>query len=193
MTYIVGLGNPGRERTNQRHNVGWMILDELIKAFGLPEAVQSSKYSGRVSDGVIDGEEVSLLYPDTYMNNSGTAVKKLVPKGEESNLILIYDDVDIPLGEYKLSFGRGDGGHNGVKSVIASLGTKDFIRLRIGIAGKTLFGGTARPVGARLPKYVLSDFKQRELAEVTAVSKEIQKVIQTILSEGLTKAMNIYN
>ena len=100
MYYIVGLGNPGEKYAKQRHNVGWMVLDDLVTDAGLPTPVTSGKYSGRVSECLIGGEEVVLLYPDTFMNNSGAAVRKLVPKGEEDNVVLIYDDVDIPIGEF---------------------------------------------------------------------------------------------
>ena len=191
--YIVGLGNPGDKYTKQRHNVGWMVLDGLVDVFGLPAPVTSGKYSGRISEGAIVGQEVTLLYPDTYMNNSGTAVRKLVPNGEEGNIILIYDDVDIPIGEFKLSVGRGDGGHNGVKSVIGSLGTKDFIWLRVGIAATGFFGGAKRPTGEKLPRHVLGDFKKREQTAVDEVALKMKEVIEMIVSEGIDKAMNEYN
>ena len=193
MLYIVGLGNPGAEYAQQRHNVGWMVLDELIKDFNLPEPVPSSKFSGSISAGVIDGIEVTLLYPDTFMNHSGKAVRKLVPKGEEGNVLLIYDDVDVPLGSFKLSQGRGDGGHNGVSSVIASLDTKEFMRLRVGVASRGWFGVVKRPTGARLPKHVLSDFSRSELPTLAAVLKGLPAVVKTIATDGMTKAMNVYN
>jgi len=137
MLYIIGIREiPGKEYEHTRHNVGWMVLDYLV-SLSLPSPVSSSKYAGRISAGVLAGEEVMLLYPDTFMNKSGSAVKKLVPKGQEGNLVVVYDDVDIPVGEIKVSFGRGDGGHNGIKSIVASLGTKEFTRVRIGIAPKS--------------------------------------------------------
>lgn len=193
MMYIVGLGNPGDEHATQRHNVGWMVLDRLIAELHLPAPVASSKYTGCISEGVIADREVTLLYPETYMNNSGAAVRKLVPKGEERDLILIYDDVDILLGEFKLSVGRGDGGHNGVKSVIASLGTKDFIRVRVGIAKKGFFGGVKRPAGARLPKHVLGNFTKSELTIVDKLAAQLSEVVKTIVTDGYVKAMNTYN
>jgi len=193
MLYIVGLGNPGEEYAKQRHNVGWMVLDELVKDFNLPNPVPSSKYSGSISAGQIGDVAVTLLYPDTFMNHSGKAVRKLVPKGEEGNLLLIYDDVDVPLGTFKLSMGRGDGGHNGVSSVIASLDTKEFMRLRVGIASRGWFGAIKRPTGARLPKHVLSDFSRSELPTLAGVLKELPTVVKTIATDGLTRAMNTYN
>jgi len=192
MNYIVGLGNPGKEYENTRHNVGWMALD-YIQAFSLPSPVSSSKYAGRISEGTLAGEEVMLLYPDTFMNKSGSAVKKLVPKGQEGSLVVVYDDVDIPVGEIKVSFGRGDGGHNGIKSIIASLDSKEFTRVRIGIAPKSFFGKTKRPKGDRLPKHVLGDFKKREMKDLEKGLEKAKVAIETIVKDGVEKAMNVCN
>lgn len=193
MFYIVGLGNPGKDYENTRHNVGWVALDYMIDAVGLPSLFTSSKYAGRVSEGVLGGSDVTLLYPDTFMNKSGSAVKKLVPKGEEGSLVVVYDDVDIPVGEIKVSFGRGDGGHNGIKSIVASLGTKEFVRVRIGIAPKSFFGKTKRPKGDRLPEHVLGDFKKREMKDLEEGLEKAKVAIEMIVKEGIEKAMNACN
>jgi len=193
MYYVVGLGNPGKNYENTRHNVGWMVLDYMVEVLGLPSPVPSSKYAGRISEGVLSNQEVTLLYPDTFMNKSGSAVKKLVPKGEEKKLIVVYDDVDLPVGEVKISQGKGSGGHNGISSIVSSLGTKDFVRVRVGIAGKSLFGHTKRPKGDRLPKHVLGDFKRREQKVLGEVLPKASDIIATILSEGVEKAMNAHN
>ena len=193
MNYIVGLGNPGTEYENTRHNVGWMALDSFIEEAGLPSLHNSAKYAGGVSEGVLAGQEVVLLYPNTFMNKSGSAVKKLVPKGQESLLTVVYDDVDIPLGEIKVSVGRGDGGHNGIKSIVSSLGTKEFVRVRIGIAPKSFFGKIKRPKGDRLPKHVLGDFKKKEYAELGEGLKKAGKAIELIVTEGVEKAMGECN
>lgn len=192
MHYIVGLGNPGKEYENTRHNVGWMVLDYLV-TLGLPTPVSSSKYAGRISEGILAGQEVTLLYPDTFMNKSGSAVKKLVPKEQEGSLVVVYDDVDIPVGEIKVSFGRGDGGHNGITSIINALGTKEFTRVRVGIAPKSFFGKIKRPKGARLPKHVLGDFKKREQKELEVALEKAKMAIETIVQEGVEKAMNSHN
>lgn len=193
MFYIVGLGNPGKRYKNTRHNVGWMVLDYMVDTLGLPEAYSSSKYAGRISEGALATDEVVLLYPDTFMNQSGSAVKKLVPKGESEKLIVVYDDVDLPVGEIQISQGKGSGGHNGVSSIVSALGTKNFVRVRVGIAGKSLFGQTKRPTGARLPKHVLGDFKRREQKELIEVFPEASEAIVMIIKEGIQKAMNRYN
>ena len=193
MYYIVGLGNPGEKYQNTRHNVGWMVLDAFVQEYKLPSPYASRRYAGTVTEGVLYGQEVTLLYPETFMNQSGAAVKKLVPKGAEGNLIVVYDDVDIPLGEIKLSVGRGDGGHNGISSIIQALGTKEFVRVRVGIAPKSLFGKTKRPKGSRLPKHVLSNFKK---SEYLALTRGIDRAVQSlacVLHEGVVSAMNRYN
>jgi len=193
MYYIVGLGNPGEKYAHTRHNVGFMVLDALTRDVQLPTAVTSSKYAGRVSEGVVDGTEVLLLYPDTFMNNSGSAVRKLVPPREIAQLIVIYDDVDLPIGTVKVATGKGSGGHNGIASIINSLGSKDFIRVRVGIAGKTLFGKTKRPTGDRLADHVLGDFKKREQGSLdTSVSAAVA-AIKRIVTDGVVAAMNMYN
>lgn len=193
MHYIVGLGNPGKEYENTRHNVGWMSLDYLIEQVGLPSLFTSSKYAGRVSEGMLGEQEVTLLYPNTFMNKSGSAVKKLVPKDEEGSLVVVYDDVDIPVGEIKVSFGRGDGGHNGIKSIVSALGTKEFARVRIGIAPKSFFGKTKRPKGDRLPKHVLGDFKKREQKDLEEGLEKAKVAIEVIVKDGVEKAMGKCN
>ncbi len=132
------------------------------------------------------------------MNHSGTAVRKLVPKGAEATLVVVYDDVDIPLGEVKVSFGRGAGGHNGVESTIKSLGTKDFVRVRVGIA-KTGFwpwekGVVKRPAGGgALERHVLGKFSGREDAALERGLAAASTAIKTILESGYVKAMNQFN
>jgi len=194
MYYIVGLGNPGEKYQNTRHNIGWMVLDILVSRAGLPPAVLSARYSGKVSAGQLEQQDVMVLYPDTFMNNSGRAVKKLVPSVETDHLVVLHDDVDLPLGQVRVSFGRGSGGHNGIASIIDSLGTKDFIRVRLGIAPTSLFTGLIkRPVGEKMPKFVLGNFSARELVKVKGVGKAVLEAVVTILNDGYMMAMNRFN
>lgn len=198
MHYLVGLGNPGLKYALSRHNVGWIVLDHLCSLVGLPAAIEQKAFSGRVTEGRIGGELVTVLYPDTFMNNSGTAVRKLVPHDALKHLIVLYDDIDLPLGEVRVSFGRGSGGHNGVTSIIEKLGSKDFIRVRIGI-GKVGFwpwekGTTKRPAGGgALERYVLGNFTKKELDTIDKASVQILEVVATIVSKGHVVAMNLYN
>lgn len=194
MFYVVGLGNPGEKYQYTRHNIGWLVLDTWLETAGMPHLHESAKYAGRVSEGFLVDSDVTVLYPDTFMNKSGVAVRKLVPKESSEKLIVVYDDIDIPLGEIKVSAGKGAGGHNGVRSIIDALGSKDFIRIRVGICPRSFWTGTPhRPTGAKLPKYVLAPFTKRELATVAEVGSVVGEVIKTIVQDGVEAAMNQYN
>jgi PTH1 family peptidyl-tRNA hydrolase len=194
MNYVVALGNPGEEYIGTRHNVGFAALDYVIKTLGLTVATKSAAYVGRVSVGMIGGEEVTMLFPETFMNHSGSSVKKLVPAKEAEKLIVLYDDVALPLGELRISFGRGDGGHNGIKSIIASLGTKDFVRVRIGVGLTTFWTGKIKTLsGEALPKFVLGKFTKREQAKLEDVLAVVRDAVVVTVSEGYAKAMNTYN
>lgn len=194
MKYIVALGNPGEEYTGTRHNIGWAAADALVAEFGLTSPVPSSKYQGLYSYGSIGGGEVNLLYPTTFMNNSGVAVKKLVPVRELSQLIVLHDDVDLPLGEIKISTSRGAGGHNGVKSIIAELGSNEFLRIRIGVAQKSFFTGKLkRPTGEKLPRFVLAKFTRSEEKVVQEIDKLVAEAVLLIIKEGSSMAMNKIN
>ena len=194
MISIVGLGNPGESYQNSRHNVGWRVLVYIQEHNGLPQPVASAKYAGNVSEGMLAGKEVMLLFPTTYMNASGSSVKKLVTTKEEySRMIVVYDDVDLPIGEVKVSYGKGSGGHNGLQSIIDALGTKDFIRIRIGVASKGLFGRTKRPKGEHLSQHVLAAFTKREEIALKEVEKKVDDIIQTILNDGYERAMTEFN
>ena len=193
MLYIVGLGNTGAEYEQTRHNAGFLALEYLSGKFSLPPAVKAGQYAGRISEGEINGLPVTLFYPLTQMNHSGKAVKKLLTNnsGTASELLLIYDDIDIVVGNLKLSFGRGDGGHKGLKSVIDVLGTKDFNRIRVGIAGRNL---PRRPQGGEaLSRYVLSPFTTNEIASLETVFETISEAVSTLLTSGWEIAMNRFN
>jgi PTH1 family peptidyl-tRNA hydrolase len=195
MHYIVALGNPGEKYEHTRHNVGWQIVDYVCQKSGLPEAILQKQLSGRATSGRVGGHDVSVLYPETFMNNSGSAVVKLLPREEMDKLIVVHDDIDLPLGEIRFAKGRGDGGNNGIKSIIDKTGTKDFVRLRIGIAPRSLFtGAVKRPKGGGpLERFVLKTFSKRELATLETVKEGAYGALQTLLQNGLEAAMNKYN
>ncbi len=195
MYYVVALGNPGEEYKKSRHNVGFAALDYIVSELRLPTPVKSSQYAGLFSEVRIAETDVALLYPDTFMNHSGAAVKKLVPRQEISNLVVLYDDVALPLGEVRISFDRGDGGHNGIKSIIETLQSKEFIRVRIGVAATSFWTGKVKPVaGAVLAKFVLAKFTNKEQKQLEEdVFKRVLEAVKTILTEGKEKAMNEFN
>ncbi len=195
MYYIVGLGNPGEKYERTRHNVGWQALDICLQAWGIPSLLLDNKMSGRVTEGPLGESYVKVLYPDTFMNNSGAAVVKFVPAKETAQLVVVHDDVDLPLGEIKVTKGRGGGGNNGVQSVIQKLGTKDFVRVRIGVAPKSLFtGATKRPSGGGpLERFVLKPFGILEQRQLPDVYERTKQALEIIVQEGVEVAMNKCN
>ncbi len=158
MYLIVGLGNPGKKYKNTRHNVGFIALDEITKNPKFQMTNDQSNLNVKISKGTINDQKVVLAKPQTFMNESGRAVKKIIEhwKLKIENLIIIHDDIDIPLGKIKVSVGRGSAGHKGVESIIKTLGTKDFTRIRIGICP---LSGKPKDV----ENFVLKNFTAKEL------------------------------
>jgi PTH1 family peptidyl-tRNA hydrolase len=195
MKYIVPLGNPGDRYADTRHNVGWLAMDYSIESRAWPRLIEDTKLSGRTTEGCIGNEPVAVLYPDTFMNNSGTAVAKLVPQSEVGDLIALHDDIDLPFGVIKISAGRGGGGNNGVSSIIQKLGSKDFVRIRIGIAPKSFWTGkTKRPQGGGpLERFVLKPFSPSERKQLPDILATIDAAIAVVIEQGVEAAMNQYN
>jgi PTH1 family peptidyl-tRNA hydrolase len=195
MYYIVGLGNPGEKYQDTRHNVGWAVLDFVCERAPLSNMLMEKALSGRTTSGIIAGHDVAVLYPETFMNNSGSAVAKFVPTTQVQNLIVIHDDIDLPFGEIKLGKGRGDGGNNGIKSIIEKLNTKDFIRIRIGIAPRSFWTGEVkRPKGGGpLEAFVLKPFTKKEQEQLDEIKTRAYGALQAVLTNGLESAMNTYN
>jgi PTH1 family peptidyl-tRNA hydrolase len=194
MYTIVGLGNPGTEYEHTRHNVGWIILEDIVTRHSLPSFSKSSRYGGLLSEGMLHETEVGILLPTTFMNNSGTPTAKYIKENNSSTeeLIVVHDDIDLALGEVKVSFDRGAGGHNGVKSIIDACGMK-FIRIRVGIAPRGFFGGIKRPTGEKLSQYVLGAFRVGELKSMNAVSEKVDTALALILQKGVATAMQEIN
>lgn len=195
MYYIVGLGNPGKEYEHTRHNVGFLALDFIVDSLQLPLPTKASHLEGRYAVGKIADTDVALLYPDTFMNHSGNAVKKLVSRDEIQSLIVLYDDVALPFGTIKVAFDRGDGGHNGLKSIIDVLGSKEFIRVRIGVGPTSFWTGALKQLGGEaLPRFVLGKFSSKERTKLSEeILVQVQKAVCEIVRDGYQKAMNTYN
>lgn len=195
MHYIVGLGNPTAEHQGTRHNTGRLALSYFLTKERMPEPVASVKYASLVSEGNIDGERILVMYPETYMNKSGSAVAKAVKSAKVAQkLIVVYDELDLPLGAFKISYGRGSGGHRGLKSIIKALKTKDFVRIRVGITPTTPTGKLKKPRGEqKIIDFLLSDFKKPEQEILQKVSKRVSEAIETIITDGLARAMNEHN
>jgi PTH1 family peptidyl-tRNA hydrolase len=175
MHYIIGLGNPGEEYAQSRHNTGRM-------------AVENYKLQ-------TNSKKVKIIDSGEFMNNSGRAVAKHVKsKKAAHDLIVVYDDIDLPLGTIKISWDKGSGGHRGLESVVKALKTKEFTRVRIGIAPTTPSGKIRKPSGEKaVLDFILSKFKQSEIPMLKKTLKKASEAIQTIVEEGREKAMNEFN
>lgn len=195
MHTVVGLGNPGEEYRMTRHNIGWRALHVFRETVHLPELVRSGTYNAMLSQGMLDGQEVGVLLPLTYMNKSGSSVLKYLKERNQgpSSLIVVHDEIDLPLGTLRISVGRSGGGHNGVRSLIDSLGSAEFTRVRIGIARRGLFGGVKRPSGDKLSDFVLGTFTRTEENALPEILERAGEAISTIIEKGAAQAMNQYN
>lgn len=194
MHYIVGLGNPGEEYRVSRHNTGRIVLAEFIKSQKIGELEFNKKLNALTAERKIKKEKVMLIFPETFMNKSGNSVKLLIKsKKAAENLIVVHDDLDIPLGKIKISFGKNSGGHRGVESIMRAIKTKDFTRIRIGISPATPKGKIKKPEEKKVIDYILENFKPKELEILKKNSKKIVPALETIITEGLNKAMSIYN
>ncbi|MCS7030563.1 MAG: aminoacyl-tRNA hydrolase [Gloeomargarita sp. SKYG116] len=178
---MVGLGNPGAKYERTRHNVGFMAVDALAGRWGLAWR-EKSQWHGWVAEG----QGIVLLKPNTYMNHSGQAVQAVCRwfKFTPREILVIYDDLDLPFGRLRLRKQGSAGGHNGMKSIIAHLGTQEFPRLRIGIG---------RPVVGESAHYVLEPFSPEQQALLPRLLNEVVRVVELALREGLDQAMNIGN
>lgn len=184
MKIIVGLGNPGKEYKNTRHNVGYMVLEELASRYPLEK--QESKFDAIIGQLRIKGEKVLLVKPLTFMNLSGKSVQALVHwhKLELVDLMVVYDDMDLPLGTLRIRAGGGSGGHNGMKSIAERLATPDFARVRIGIG---------RPEEREAVEWVLGRFAAGEKEPAEQAIKDAVDALEKWISSGIVEAMNAYN
>ncbi len=187
MNLIVGLGNPGRGYAHNRHNVGFTCLNHFAKMQGI--RFDKKQGQARIGMGEVAGSKVVVARPQTYMNLSGQSVSRLVKKFNISldNLLVVHDDLDLPLGKIRICQGGSSGGHKGVDSIITWLGSQDFLRLRIGI------GRPAEISETDIIAYVLSDFTPSEKQTISQVIPRVSEAILCLLTEGLIAAMNKYN
>lgn len=195
MYILVGLGNPGDEYTLTRHNVGRIILDHIYEEYDFSEWQKDSKAKAIISKGEIDGNEIMLIKPNNFMNNSGGSLERFITsKKKLANTAIIYDDIDLPSGSFKISFNRGSGGHRGVESIIKKMKSKEFSRIRIGITPATPKGKLKKPKGEqKVLEYIMGNFKKKELDDVKKLSKKISEAVVVLLKEGPANAMNLYN
>jgi peptidyl-tRNA hydrolase, PTH1 family len=181
---VVGLGNPGRDYAGHRHNVGWMVVDELARRH---DGSWKGKFSGRIAEIRVDGHRVGLLKPETYMNDSGRSVGAAARfyKVEPDAILVVHDEIDLDRGRLQARRGGGLAGHNGLRSIASHLRTQDFLRLRVGV-GRPGRGDPRPPAD-----YVLSDFQPED--EADALVARAADAVETLDAEGLERAQAKFN
>ena len=186
MYIIAGLGNPGKQYEGTRHNIGWQVIDELAGKYNI--RVTESKFKGLIGKGMIGGEKVVLVKPLTFMNLSGECIREVTnfyKIDETSQLIVVADDISLDVGQIRMRKKGSAGGHNGLKNIIAHLGHENFMRIKMGVGDK--------PAGYNLADYVLGHFSKEEEKILAESKKTAVLAIETIMSDGIDKAMNLYN
>jgi peptidyl-tRNA hydrolase, PTH1 family len=181
---VVGLGNPGREHERDRHNVGWMVADELARRM---DGRWRAKFSGQLAEFRLDGLRLALLKPETFMNDSGRSVAAATRffKVEPGSLLVVHDDVDLEPGRLQARAGGGLAGHNGLRSLAQALGTQEFLRLRIGV------GRPGRGDPRSVADYVLSPFELEE--DVGALVSRAADAVETVARDGVEPAQQRFN
>ena len=186
MYIIAGLGNPGTQYMGTRHNAGFSVIDALADQYNI--SVDTQKHKGMIGKGMIEGEKVILVKPQTYMNLSGESIRevmdyyKLDPSEE---LIVIYDDISLDPGQLRIRLKGSAGGHNGIKNIIAQLGTQEFPRIKVGVG--------AKPPKMDLADYVLGHFSAEDQTVMNEAFKEASDAVEMMLRDSAERAMNHYN
>lgn len=185
MYIIVGLGNPGKEYEATRHNAGFMVIDRLADKYNID--VSEGKHKGLLGKGMIEGNKVILVKPLTYMNNSGECVRAVMDyyKAQIDDVIVIFDDISLEPGKLRLRPKGSAGGHNGIKSIIAHLGSDQFKRIKFGVGDK--------PKGWDLADWVLGRFKDEDAVDIKNGIDKACEAVACILNEGIESGMNRYN
>lgn len=185
MKLIVGLGNPGSKYIGTRHNIGFQAIDKIGDAFLIP--VETRKHKALIGKGKIERETVILAKPQTFMNNSGESVRELADfyKVEPRDIILLFDDISLAVGQLRIRARGSAGGHNGIKSVIAHLGSNEFPRVKIGIG--------ERPAWQDLAGYVLERFTREEIPIMDEATNRACEAVYTMISRDISAAMNEFN
>lgn len=195
MNYIAALGNPGEEYKNTRHNAGRIVLENFAKKNDFSDWTSDKKLKALSSEGKIGKEKVNLIEPETFMNKSGLSLQPIITsKKKAEGLIVIHDDLDLPLGKFKISFNKSSGGHRGVESIIKAIKTKSFTRVRVGISSSAPSGKLKKPKGEKeVADFILGEFKKSEMETLKKISKKISAALEMIIMEGKEKAMGEFN
>ena len=194
MGYIFfGLGNPGNEYADTRHNIGAQMLEYFRVTHNFPMWKDDKTKRALISKGEVAGEALMLVFPQTFMNKSGMSAACFVKsKKQAEKTVVIYDDLDLPLGRTKISFSRSSGGHNGLASVIKALKTEDFIRVRVGVSPSTSGGKVRKPKGEqRVLAFLLGNIGKSEKAVLKKVENEVDETLLKIIEYGWMKAASL--
>jgi PTH1 family peptidyl-tRNA hydrolase len=193
MKLIVGLGNPGLFYANNRHNIGFMCVRYIAKAYSIK--FNRKQGQARTGSGEINGQKVTLARPQTFMNNSGEAVSRLLKKLKitPADLIVIHDDLDLPTGKIRIRSGGSSGGHKGIESIIKHIDSRNFSRIKVGIGRPDTPEGTEAEKEAAVIDYVLSGFTREEKKVIKKVIPDVGEAVVCLITEGLETAMNKYN
>jgi len=210
MYYIVALGNPGEEYELSRHNMGRLVVDVFLEKQGIDredykddKGLKALVWKGETKGG----GKFQVIYPETFMNNSGKSVKPLADKmikekkvkdstKKEKNcesLVVVHDDLDIGLGSYKICYGRGSAGHKGVDSIIKAVKTKNFVRIRVGVRPTTPSGKLKKISDAKKLDFIIGNLKPKELDTVEKMNKTLADALEVMVDEGKNKAMSLFN
>lgn len=195
-TLILGLGNPGAEYEKTRHNIGRLAVEAFAKYLGVDDWGADSKAQSYIAGAKIGKTPTTLALPETFMNKSGLAAAYLLKtkKVKPENVVVVYDDMDLPAGTIKIAFDRGSGGHRGVESIVKHLKTKAFVRVRIGVSPTTPSGKLRKPSGEdKVVRFLLSKMKEADEKLFKKVFKTTNEALETIVVEGRGKAMNVFN
>ena len=186
MFVIVGLGNPGKKYENTRHNAGFMAIDAIADKYGI--SVKEKKHKALCGSGVIEGQKVLLVKPETYMNLSGESIGDIMnfyKLDPEEEMLVIYDDISLALGNIRIRKKGSAGGHNGIKSLIAHTGTQNFLRIKVGVGEK--------PSGWDLADYVLGHFSEEDHKKLVEIMPDVIQAAVLMMQGDVDKAMNDYN
>lgn len=191
MKLVVGLGNPENKYIGTRHNLGFEVLDELVKKLNLADWSKEAKFKSEL----IKTQDLILVKPQTYVNNSGMAVCQLADyyKIKPENIVIIHDELDLPLGKIKVRIGGAAAGHHGVESVINILGTDQFIRIRLGIGNLRTQSSEHKGQSLSAEKFVLEQFTHSEKPQVKHMIKQAIKALELVLEKGVIEAQNQFN
>lgn len=185
MYFVVGLGNPGSKYDLTRHNIGFEVVERF--AYDHQIKMDTKKHKAILGQGVVHGEKVIVLKPQTYMNLSGESIAEILSfyKEDYKSLIIVYDDTSLDTGVLRIRLKGSAGGHNGIKSIIQHLGTQEFVRIKVGIGEK--------PPGWDLANYALGKFSKEELKIMVEAVEKASKAVEKIIVEGASSAMNTFN